>query len=310
MTSPRPLRFLQGQPYLLLTLTTLIWGGNAVAGRLAVGEVSPMALTCLRWVVVVLVLAVVARRGVIAEWPVLRPHLPAVFAMGALGYTTFNAIFYWAAHHTTAINMGVIQGVGPAVVMAGSFAVFGARIRLLQAAGLVATLVGVVVIASRGDPEVLRRLAFNVGDVGIFVATLLYSGYTIALRRRPAVSPLTFFAAMAGAALATSVPLLIWEIATGSVRWPTATGWAITLFVGFMPSLAAQLLFMRGVELIGPNRAGVFMNLVPVFAALLGVAVLGETFAPYHAASLALVLGGIWTVEWGSTSSRSVERKL
>lgn len=290
-------RLAYGQAYLLLFATCVIWAGNAVAGRLAVGEVSPMALTCLRWGVVVAVLVLPVRRAFAAEWPILRPRWPLLCAMGAFGFTAFNAMFYSAAHHTTAVNIGVLQGVIPALVMLIGFAAFGTRITALQLVGLLLTLAGVALVATRGDPDVLRRMAFNAGDVGILVASILYAGYTVALRRKPAVSPLVFFAAVAGAALLTSLPLLGYEIATGTVRWPTPFGWAVIAFVGLMPSLVAQLLFIRGVELIGPSRAGLFVNLVPILAALGGVLILGEVFAPYHAVALALVLGGIWIAE-------------
>lgn len=290
-------RWLWGRPFLILTATALIWAGNAVAGRLAVGEVSPMALTFLRWAVVAVVLAAVARRGIAAEWPTVRRHGRFLFAMGGLGYTIFNALFYWSAHHTSAVNMGVLQGITPALVMAGSFAAFGARVGPLQLAGLAATLVGVAIVAARGDGGVLLGLGFNAGDLGILLASILYAGYTVALRRRPPLSALTFFAAMAGAAVLTSLPLLVWEAASGDLRWPSPAGWAIVAYVGLAPSLGAQLLFMRGVELIGPSRAGLFLNLIPIFAAAGGVAVLGETFALYHAAGLAFVLGGIWLAE-------------
>ena len=290
-------RWFYGQPYLLLTVTALSWGGNAVAGRLAVGQVSPMAIVCLRWLIVVAILAATVRRPLAAEWRLLLPHWPRLFLMGALGYTAFNALFYWAAHYTSAVNMGVLQGITPALVMAGSFVFYGSSIGSLQVLGLVLTLAGVVVTASHGDLEVLRHLAFNIGDIGIVLASVLYAGYTVALRDRPRIGPITFFAAMAFSAFLTSLPLLAWEVATGAVQWPTPLGWAIIVFIAVMPSLASQLLYMRGVELIGPSRAGLFMNLIPVFAACLAVLLLGETFALFHAAALALVLGGIWLAQ-------------
>ena len=87
------------------------------------------------------------------------------------------------------------------------------------------------------------------------------------------------------------------EIVRGTVQWPTPTGWLIMLYIGLLPSLVAQVFFIRGVELIGAARAGIFVNLVPVFGALLAVVLLGEPFALYHAVGLALVLGGIWLAE-------------
>jgi len=90
---------------------------------------------------------------------------------------------------------------------------------------------------------------------------------------------------------------MAYEISSGTVIWPTLRGWLIILYVGLFPSFVSQILFMRGVELIGPGRAGLFVNLVPIFGALLAVLILGEPFAPYHAVGLALVLGGIWLAE-------------
>jgi drug/metabolite transporter (DMT)-like permease len=145
----------------------------------------------------------------------------------------------------------------------------------------------------------LTSLAFNVGDLWMIAATVLYAGYTLGLRNRPPVSGLVFFAAMACAAVLTSLPLIGYEIATGTVQWSTPKGVGVLAFVSLGPSLLAQIFFMRGVELIGPGRAGLFANLVPVFGALMAAGILGEAFAPYHGVALVLVLGGIWLAERG-----------
>ncbi|WP_375459962.1 DMT family transporter [uncultured Enterovirga sp.] len=289
--------WLGGQPYLLLGGAALGWAGNTIASRLAIGRVSPMAIVSLRWLVVVLVLAVVVRGPLRTEWRRLLPHWRYILAMGTLGFTIFNAIFYWSAHHTTAVNMGVLQGVTPAIVMAIGFAAYRTPVGMMQAIGLLVTLVGVTVAASHGDLEILRHLAFNVGDIGIALASVLYAGYTVGLRGRPAVSPLVFFAAMAVAAFLSSLPLLAAEMTFGTIIWPTVGGWLLILYIALVPSLLCQLLYMRGVELIGPSRAGLFMNLVPILGPILAIVVLGETFAPYHAAALLFVLGGLWLAE-------------
>lgn len=288
---------LMRQPYLLLVLTALLWGGNAIAGRLAVGEISPMALTCLRWVIVVAILLPCMGNQLRLHWPTLAPRSPRILLMGALGFTGFNALFYAAAYHTTAVNLTIFQGAIPVLVLLGTMLFFGARIRLLQVLGMAVTVVGVVVVAAKGDWEVLRRLALNVGDMWMLIACLFYAGYTLGLRSRPAVPGFVFFTAMAIVAFLTSLPPLAYEIVTDTIQWPTGRGWLVLLYVGLMPSLLSQIFFMRGVELIGPARAGLFVNLVPVFGALLAVLLLGEPFAWYHAAGLILVLGGIALAE-------------
>ena len=292
-------RWIYAQPYLLLVLTTMIWGGNAVAGRLAVGHVSPMVVTALRWVIVVSLLALLGRRRILRDWPHLQGRWLSLGLMGALGFTGFNALFYVAAHHTSAVNLGLIQGIVPGLVLLGSLLAYGTPIRPLQILGLAVALGGVAVAVTRGEVEVMRHLAFNLGDLCMIGASLFYAGYTVALRRRPPAEPLTIFAALAFVACLTSLPLLAWEVGSGAVQWPDPFGWAVLAFIAIMPSLVSQLLFMRGVELIGPGRAGLFVNLVPIFAALLGVVILGETFALYHAVALGLVLGGIGLAESG-----------
>jgi drug/metabolite transporter (DMT)-like permease len=286
-------------PYLLLTLTALMWAANAVASRLAVGNIAPMALTSLRWACVAAILPLMMRKELIASAPELRTNWLRIVLMGVFGYTAFNALMYLAAYSTTAINIGIIQGAIPVFVLIGAWLWFRTAIGPLQAAGVLLTLIGVALIASRGDIAVLKALAFAIGDLWMLLACLFYAVFTLSLQRRPKVPDLVFFAALAIVAFLISLPLLLAEIMTGHSYWPTPRGWLILAYVALGPSFLAQLFFMRGVELIGPGRAGVFVNLVPVFAALLAVLILSEPFAWYHGLALALVLGGIALADKG-----------
>ncbi len=285
--------------YVFLTTTAICWGANAVFARLAVGEVSPLALVALRWLGVVLLLLVFARGTLRRDWQVLRHHLPFVFVLGALGFAIFNALFYVAAHRTTAVNIGILQGSVPVFVMLLAFVAYRTPVTLLQTAGVLVTLVGVVIVAAGGDLARLAGLAVNHGDLLMVLACFLYAVYTVALRRRPAVSALALFAGLAGGAFLTSLPLAFLEWRLGQFQWPTAMGWGIVVLVSIFPSFLAQICFIRGVELIGPGRAGVFVNLVPVFASLMAVGFLQEPFEGFHALALGLVLGGIWLSERG-----------
>ena len=280
-------------PTLLLVLTTLIWAGHSIVGRLAVGQIGPMTLTCLRWGVALIPILLTARPALRRDWPLLRSRWPYLAAMGALGYTAFNALFYLAAHRTSALNLSIIQGAVPALVLIGARLFLGTRVTALQALGAVTTMAGVAAIAAQGDFSRLAALAFNGGDVMIFIAAVLYAGYTIGLRERPRVSGLSLLAGMALAAFITSAPLMIWEIAAGGFIWPTAGGYATLVYVALGPAFISQIFFMRGVDLIGPGRAGVFVNLVPAFGAIMAVLILGEQFAAYHVVALLLVIGGI-----------------
>lgn len=280
-------------PYSLLTLASLQWSANTVAGRLAVGEIAPMLLVTLRWGIVLVVLALFHGRALRADLPALTAKTRLLILLGLTGYTGFTAFFYAAAHHTTGANMSIIQGAMPAFVFALAFLVRGRAISVAQGLGMALGVAGVALVATRADMEVLRTLAFNLGDVFMVGATISYAIYTVGLEDRPQVASLSLFTALVAVALVTSMPLTIVEGLSGDLFWPTPKGWVITLLVSFFPSFLAQVFFIRGVELIGPGRAGIFVNLIPVFGAAMAVAFLGEPFGWYQAAGLLLVMIGI-----------------
>jgi drug/metabolite transporter (DMT)-like permease len=291
-------------PILLLIITTLIWAAHSIVGRLAVGQIGPMTLTCLRWAVALIPILITARPSLRKDWPALRARWVYLAIMGSAGYTVFVALFYVAAHRTSALNLSIIQGAIPALVLIGARVFLGLRFTAVQALGALVTMLGVGVIAAQGDPARLAALAFNSGDVMMVVAAVLYAGYTIGLRQRPNVSGVSMLAAMAVAAFITSLPLVVWEIMSGGFVWPTRGGLLALAFVALGPAFVAQLTYMRGVELIGPGRAGVFVNLVPVFGAIMAVVILGEPFALYHLLALLLVVGGIAIAQRGAAAAQ------
>jgi len=302
-SAPSPAINSSGRAYLFLTFTTLCWGGNAIFSRLAVGEVSPMTLVMLRWSAVILLLLVFARRNVRRDWPLLRPRLGFFFLLGAIGFTGFNALFYVAAHTTTAVNIGILQGSIPVFVFLGALAFFKTPVTPSQMAGVALTIIGVITVGAGGSFERLAALDFNFGDLLMIIACLLYAGYTVALRFKPNVPALSFFTMLAGGAFLSCIPLLAGEIFLGDFQAPTLTGWLLIAVIAVFPSFLAQLSFINGVTLIGPGRAGVFVNLVPIFASIMAVIFLNEPFELYHGLSLLLVLGGIWLAERGKKSA-------
>ena len=242
-------------------------------------------------------MAFTQRRTIRADLTRLRSSWLLLILGGALGFTGFNALFYVGAHYTSGVNIAIIQGAVPVFTMLGALLVFRARFSPLQIAGLVLTLAGVGIVATKGDLASLSSLRFNIGDVDILLACLFYAAYTLALRGRPNVSALGLFAVMAGVAFATSLPLLAWDVLYGDFFWPTPKGLVILLYVALFPSLLSQIFFIRGVELIGPARAGLFVNLIPVLGAIMSIGFLGEAFALYHILALGLVLAGICIAE-------------
>ena len=299
------MRRLWDSPHFVLLMTMWMWAGHTIAARLSVGEMSPMVMMGFRWFGCLAILALIFRRNIAGEWPKVRARLGWVLAMGGIGMAGFTFFFILAAHRTTAVNLGIIQSAIPAMVMLTGLVIFGTRAGSVQLIGLAASVVGVLVLASGGSLGVLLDLGFNRGDLLMLVACVCYSGYTVALARRIKMHPamlLGFFSVPASLVFAAGMAVEFWQ---ETLLLPGWKGVGIVAYCAVFPSILAQVFFMRGVELAGPNRAGFYLNLVPVFAALMAVAILGERLHPYHAVSLVLVLGGIYLAELGRGKAKA-----
>lgn len=283
--------------YPILLLTTLFWGGNAVAGKLAVGHVSPMLLTTARWGLAFLIICVIGWPRLKADWPKVRERAVYLLLLGAVGFTAYNAALYSALLYTSAVNASIENAGIPMVIFIANFLIFRLLPTWAQIAGFLLSLFGVALTASHGDLSRLLALDLNFGDLLVLVAVLVYSGYAVALRVKPEIHWQSLMIALTAGAFLASIPLTIIEAYVGATILPDALGWGVILYTTIFASLLSQIFFVRGVELIGSNRAGLFINLLPVFGTLLSVVLLREKFYLYHAVALALVLGGIWLAE-------------
>ena len=295
---PLPSRIMRN-PWLLLTFSSLVWGGNVAAARFAVGEISPMVLVGLRWIVVSALIAVLMGKQLGAILASLRPHWAFLLPMGVIGFTISNALFYESARFTTGLNLSIIQGVLPVLVLAGARLVYGVGVGGMRMFGVALTMAGIVLIATEGEPSRLLDLQFNKGDAFAFLGAAIYAAFTLALRKRPPLSAMAFFIGVSIAALVSSAPAMLVEAMLGGAIWPGWRGLLVLLYVAVFTSIVGQVCWIRAVEMIGRGRAGVFQNLVPVVGAILSVVVLRETFHWFHAASLALVLSGLFISEQG-----------
>jgi len=268
-----------------------------------------MMLTMLRWAITFALLMVIGHRQFMRDWPVVRRNLPMLSAPGIAGFSLFNGLMYTALVFTSAVNTSIEQAAMPVVIFIVNFLLFSTRMTGAQVAGVTLSVIGVALTASHGDLTRLAQLDVNIGDAIMMAAVVLYGIYTACLRFRPPIHWQSLMIALAGAAAISSVPFPLVEHALGASLAPDATGWWIAVFTAVFPSLLAQVFFLWGIEMIGANRAGLFVNLVPIFGTLLSIAILGEEFHFYHALALALVLGGIWLAESSGRNHAGQERR-
>ena len=288
-----PVRWLNNQPYILLTLTSLFWAGNIVLARHVAGHVPPLTLSCLRWIGTFLILLPFAWSHLKRDWPMLRAHLPLMLLLSALGFAYNNAISYWAMQYTEALNALLIQSAGPLFVALWSLALFGVRLTGAQLAGIAISLVGVLTIILRGDWSALASISFNRGDLMFGSSLVAFGLYSALMPRRPVTHPLSLISFTTCCGAAMLVPFSIWEFSTGVTLKLDSISMATLAYVIVFPSTLAYLFFNRGIALIGPNRAAPFFHLVPVFGSAMAIVLLGEQLRLFHLAGYALVLAGV-----------------
>lgn len=282
-----------GNAWLLLSFTTLCWAGNAIVGRAVVGLVPPATLSFWRWVGAFCIVLGFA-------WPHLRQdravllrnwHWMLLFAL--TGIACFNVMLYLGLTTTTALNGVLMQSAQPLIVILWASLLRTEQPTIRQMTGVAISLLGVAAIVAQGSLAVLARLDINVGDLWILGGSAIYGLYVAILRRRPAMHPLSFVAVTFGLGALMILPLMLRERALGEVIVGSAAAWASILYIMIFPSLLAYLCFNRGVELIGPGRAGQAIHLVPVFGTILSVLLLGEAFQLFHAIGIMLIGMGI-----------------
>jgi len=294
-TSPaRSGNWLSNQPYLLLSITALCWAGNAIVGRLAAGHIAPVTLSFLRWSFAFLIILPFAWKHLVRDWPAIRSRLGIMILLSITGIGAFNTLQYWALEHTQALNTLLLQSAGPLVVAVWSLLLLGVRLTLAQAAGVMLSMAGVLIILMHGDLTKLSGIDFNIGDLIFIVALAIFGIYSVLSLKRPNIHGLSFVAFTFGAGAACLIPLFIWELfARPPMQIDTAN--LLTLFyVAVFPSTIAYLCFNRGVQLIGANRAAPFFHVVPVFGTIMSIAFLGEHPQAFHFIGFALVLTGVF----------------
>jgi drug/metabolite transporter (DMT)-like permease len=303
LSTPGPAARLMSRPYALLVLTTLFWGGNSVAGKAAVGNIDPYLFIVLRWAGALLVILPFALGPVRRDWAILSARWWLYLFYGAVGFALFNVLIYVAAHFTSAVNNSIDQVAINIFVMLLNFAAFRTRVRPLQLLGVAVTIVGVALTATHGDLRRILNLDINFGDFLVLCASLAYAIYSVTLRYRPPTSWLSFlFAGFLGATIAA----IVFELTLGGGGFASALvkvtplGWALVAYTIVFPSIISQMFYVRGVELIGPNRASLFINLIPLFGAIGAVLILGERLEPFHFVAGALIVAGIGLAEWSA----------
>lgn len=284
---------LQNQPTVLLTFTMLAWAGNILVARAMSDHIPPVALAQMRWSLAFLIILPFTFGHLRRDWPVLRRRIAMVAVLGFLGISAYNTMVYKGLATTTAINAALLSTIFPLMIAAIGFLIYRDRLTLLQAVGMVLACVGAAVILTRGDLGVVASLTFTPGDLWVLGALVAYAGYTVFLRERPQVHPLTFLTATIFVGQLLLIPFAVAEYSAGARVSVDGATIATVLYVAIVPAILAFLCYNRAVRIIGSNRAGPYFHLIPIFVSLGAVTLLGERIAAFHVAGWVMILTGI-----------------
>lgn len=284
-------------PYVLLSLAVLFWAGNSVVGRAFATDLPPIGMVFWRWVIALAILTPICLKAFKGDLHILRQHIPYVAVQGFLSITMFNMLLYWGLHYTNVVNTSLVQAGIPVVTLFFSVLILRKGLNPLGMVGIALSLIGVSWVVLRGDVATVATLDFNPGDLIILGAVFVWAVYTVLLAKIPAgLSRFGFTYAMVIAGLVFLVPLYGWEISTGAEIVLNRDTLMAFGYIGIFPSVLSLMCWNRGVELVGANVAGTFLNLMPVFGAVLGMLLLGEHLQIYHYIGIVLIFSGIYLV--------------
>jgi drug/metabolite transporter (DMT)-like permease len=284
---------------LLLAVPPLLWAGNAVVGRVVRDLVSPMTLNFIRWLLAFIVLLPFAA-SMLRRESALWKHWKRFTVLGLLGIGCYNAFQYLALQTSTPVNVTLVGSSMPLWMLATGTLFFGARITRRELLGALLSMAGVLLVLSRGRWEQLAALRLVPGDLYMMLATISWAFYSWMLSRT--TEPAEARRDWASFLIAQMVFGLAWSALFAAGEWTVTDahidwGWplaAALVFIALGPALLAYRCWGLGVQRAGPQTAGFFTNLTPLFAALLSAAFLGELPQWFHGAAFVLIVVGIW----------------
>lgn len=291
---------------LYLFITTSLWAGNAIAGRMFYEELPPFQLAFWRWVLAALVVLVVMRPPLRQDWQTIWQHKWILIAIGTFGIGAYNTLQYIALQSTTATNVGLIQTVMPVLVALFDRIAYRTPITWIQVGGMSCATLGVLVVLAQGDISKLTSLSINVGDLWMVAAITVYGIFSVMLKAAPKMNQWSYLFVLF---VIGAVELLPFQMAEymGGARMVLNEGTLLAMaYIVIGPAFLAYKFYTSAVATLGPNRAGFFFYWLPIAAAGMAVPLLGEPIASYHLIGFVLVVAGL---RFGLAEKKPVDSK-
>ena len=281
--------------YIFLILTTLFWSGNFIVGKAAsLYEIPPFTLNFYRWIFAWLILAPFTLKEVIDKKNYILKNIKLIVILGITSITIFNSIVYYSLNFTQVISGVLMISTIPVMIIFFCWLFRIEKTNVYQIFGVIFSLSGVVVIITRADLNILLNLNFNKGDIWMVVAMFSWAMYSALLRKKKfELSQLSLLQIIITAGLIFLLPAYLVELSLGyktSINLP----FILTLtYVVLFPGLASFIFWIKGIAIIGSNRSGIFLHLMPIFSTIMAILIFGEKFMIFHSIGAVLIIAGI-----------------
>ena len=281
--------------YVFLILTTLFWSGNFIVGKAAsFFEIPPFTLNFYRWTFAWLILAPFTLSEIIKKKDYIFKNIKLILILGITSITIFNSIVYYSLNFTQVISGVLMISTIPVMIIVFCWLLKIEQTNIFQILGVIFSLTGVFVIITKANPDILFNLNFNKGDLWMVVAMFSWAMYSALLRKKKfELSQLSLLQTIISVGLIFLLPAYLIELSLGfkaSLDLP----FVLTLsYVVLFPGLASFILWIKGISIIGSNRSGIFLHLMPIFSTILAMFIFSEKFLNYHLIGAVLIITGI-----------------
>ena len=284
------------QAYTLLVLATLFWAGNFIVGKFAtLFEIPPLSLNVFRWVSVWLILMPFTYKEINNSLPSIKKNWLVISFMGVITISTFNSVVYFALNYTQVINAVLVLAAIPAATIVLSSLMNIEKTNIFQLLGLFLSIIGIGSIISNGDIQKIISLDFNKGDLWMLVCVITWALYSTLLKKNKfEFSQFTLIQLMVSVGLLFLIPQFFYEKSIGLELNINKAFFIILFYVVVFPAIAAYYCWQKGVEIIGPNRASMFIQLMPLFSAVMAIIIFNEKFESYHFVGAVFIVSGIY----------------
>ena len=282
--------------YSLLVLASLFWSGNFIVGKFAtLFEIPPLTLNAFRWVAVWIILVPFTYKEIYKNYSYIKKNFLVISLMGIITISTFNSVVYFALNYTQVVNAVLVLAVIPAVTIVLSSLMKIEKTNFFQIFGLILSIFGVGSIISNGDIERIASLSFNKGDLWMLVCVFTWALYSTLLKKyKFKFSQFSLIQLMVSVGVLFLIPQYFYEQSIGlDVNFNKAF-FLILFYVVVFPAIAAYYCWQKGIEIIGPNRATMFIQLMPLFSAVMAIIIFKEKFELYHFVGAAFIVSGIY----------------